>query len=198
MCQSSVTHDTHCVCSSSRLALLRVCWALTCPHAVRAKTCRMGGGRGIIVEKHAGKEVRQRRAAGRKRWKHVGRAHQREVTLCSMSMLGRRKRALRQSSEGWKEMCVPMFSLQKDSLDMKCTHTSRGLRPSGGRSCLMETRGQEIITHSDSQIKITRWVKPRHGKASVLLALVGQRQGLVFAGPLLAVIGDCGDTKSVG
>lgn len=62
----------------------------------------------------------------------------------------------------------------------------------------METRGQEIITHSDSQIKITRWVKPCHGKASVLLALVGQRQGLVFTGPLLAVIGDCGDTKSVG
>lgn len=111
---------------------------------------------------------------------------------------GEKKRALRQSSEGRKEMCVPMFSLQKDSLDMKCTHASRGLRPSGGRSCLMETRGQEIITHSDSQIKITRWVKPRHGKASVLLALIGQRQGLVFAGPLLAVIGDCGDTKSVG
>lgn len=59
----------------------------------------------------------------------------------------------------------------------------------------METRGQEIITHSDNQMKVTRGVKPRHGKASVLLALVGQRHGLVFAGPLLAVIADCGDTE---
>lgn len=67
----------------------------------------------------------------------------------------------------------------------------------------METRGQEIITHSSSQIKrklkkMARAVRPRRGEASVLLALVGQRQGLVFTGPLLAVIGDCGDTELFG
>lgn len=33
------------------------------------------------------------------------------------------------------------------------------------------------------------------GCVSVLLALVGQRQGLVLTGPLFAVVGDCGETR---
>lgn len=62
------------------------------------------------MEKHAGK-VRQQREGVRKQ--HVKRAHQRQVTVCSMSMLNR-KRALKQSREGKKITSVLMFSLQKN------------------------------------------------------------------------------------
>lgn len=56
------------------------------------------------MEKHV-RKVRQQREGVRKQ--HVKRAHQRQVTVCSMSMLNR-KRALKQSRE--KEKKLLLFS----------------------------------------------------------------------------------------
>lgn len=90
------------------------------------------------MEKHAGK-VRKQREGVRKQ--HVKRAHQRQVTVCSMSILNR-KRALKQSREREKNyFCSHVFTSK--GLDIKCTHKSRGLRPSAGRSYFMESRDRK-------------------------------------------------------
>lgn len=43
--------ETYCVCRSSRLASLSVCWAPTCPHAVAADGQDTDKQSGIRVEK---------------------------------------------------------------------------------------------------------------------------------------------------
>lgn len=60
-----------------------------------------------------GREVRQRRAAVGKTLEACWKGTSKRLQCVDGEEKEKKKRAPRQSSEGWKEMCVPTFSLQK-------------------------------------------------------------------------------------
>lgn len=213
---------TYCVCRSSRLASLRVCWALTWPHAVRANTWRaeVGGwvSEGGMRVSYA-RTVRQRREGVRKRQRKS--AHQRHVTVCHMSMHNikqpQAELALNQRAE-WGETHVLFSCFHFKRTGYKMYSHISGREAVWWEKLLHRKKRKKIIIYTVRHINSitsfrgdylnvlscgqwfllffleTHWSE-RNFKPQNLLAFICGWEGLIFTCPLLTVICDCGKTN---